>query len=182
MTNHHADAPVSRRAAVAGLGAAGIGLAVAAVSGGATAQEASPVPLADHPIVRTWVLDLDLDQPGTLVGLVSFHADGTRTDLHPWAGPGVGAWQATSARTGRTVVKSLNIAAEPGAFIPGIVTVWASFTVDEGGDSVTLVAIVEIQESDGTVVGRFPLAGELAHRLTVEAPPALEPPEATPTT
>jgi hypothetical protein len=182
MTTHHADEPLSRRAAVAGLGAAGIGMALAAVSGSAAAQEASPVPLADHPIIGTWVFDFDPANPGTLVAFASFHADGTRTDLHPFAGPGVGVWSATSARTGRTVSKFQNIAAEPGAFTPGIVTRWESFTVDESGDRFTFVMITELRASDGTVVGRFPFAGEPAQRLIVEPAPALEAPEATPAT
>jgi acetyl esterase/lipase len=44
MTTHRTDAPVSRRTVLTGLGAGGLGLALAARGLGASAQEATPVP------------------------------------------------------------------------------------------------------------------------------------------
>jgi hypothetical protein len=174
---------VSRRAAVAGL--AGGGFALAASRLGVSAQDASPAAMASHPIVGTWYFDFDPANPGTLFVYTIFHADGTRSDVHPFAGTGIGAWRATGDRTGMAINKYQNIATTPGDFVPGTVTVWSTFTVDEGGDSSTGEAVVELRAIDGTVVALFPFtAGEPSHRLTVEPAPPVEtpmtPPAATP--
>ena len=64
----------------------------------------------------------------------------------------------------------------------GTATVWGSFTVDETGEAFTLEDVVEVRQSDGTVVALFPSSGALT-RLVVEPPPPLGMPDAgTPTT
>ena len=73
--------------------------------------------MASHPIVGTWYFDFDPANPATLFVYSSFHADGTRTDLHPFAGPGIGSWVATGERTGQTILKYQNIANTPGDFV-----------------------------------------------------------------
>ncbi len=172
---------VSRRAALAGLGAGGIGLALAATARPAAAQDAASE-VASHPIVGTWYLDFDPAHPGTLFVYTSFHADGTRTDLHPFAGPGIGSWVATGARTGETILKYQNIADKPGVFVQGNVTVLESLTVDEAGENLTAQSVVELKASDGTVVALFPFSGAASRRLAVEPPPSLATPTAgTPT-
>jgi len=174
MPTQPTDRALSRRTALAGLGATGLGLALGS---SATAQDTTPNVMAGHPIVGTWYFDFDPANPGTLFVYTTFHADGTRNDLHPFAGAGVGAWRATGERTGEAINKYLNIADKPGDYVPGTVTVWESFTVDESGDSYNGEAVVELRAIDGTVVAFFSFAGEPQHRLTVEPPP---PPAATP--
>ena len=169
--------PVSRRAALAGLGAGGLGLALAAAARPAAAQDSTPGAMAGHPIVGAWYADFDPANPGTLFVFTSFHADGTRTDVHPFAGAGIGAWEATGERTGRAINKYQNIATAPGDFVQGTVTVWATVAVAEDGDSTTEDAVVELRGSDGTVVALFPFSGG-SRRLVVEPPPPVGTPEA----
>jgi hypothetical protein len=183
MNHYPITRPVTRRSALAGLGAGGLGLALATRGLGANAQDTAPDTMANHPIVGTWYFDFPTDDFGTLVGYSSFHADGTRTDLHPFAGPGIGSWQATGAQTGETILKYQNIAVEPGPVVPGTVTVWETFTVDDSGESVTYDTVVELKALDGTVIALFPFSGAPAsRRLVVEPPPPIPTPEAgTPT-
>ena len=178
MATHRTDT-VSRRSALVGLGAGGLGLALA---GRAAAQDATPGAMAGHPLVGAWYADFDPANPGTLFVYTSFHADGTRTDVHPFAGAGIGAWEATGARTGRAINKYQNIATAPGDFVQGTVTVWSTFAVAEDGNGTTEDAVVELRGSDGAVVALFPFSGGGSRRLAVEPPPPLGTPEAgTPT-
>ncbi len=134
--------------------------------------------LAKHPIVGAWSADFDPANPGTLFVYTIFHADGTRTDVHPFAGAGIGAWEATGERTGRAINKYMNIATAPGDFVQGTVTVWSTFAVAEDGNSTTEDAVVELRASDGAVVALFPISGGSSRRLVVEPPPPLGTPEA----
>ncbi len=177
MTNHPLTTAVSRRAALAGLGAGGLGLALAAGTRGAAAQDAS-IDKAAHPIVGAWYADFDPANPGTLFVYTIFHADGTRTDVHPFAGAGIGAWEATGERTGRAINKYMNIATAPGDFVQGTVTVWSTFSVAEDGNSTTEDVVVELRASDGAVVALFSFSGGGSRRLVVESPPPVGTPEA----
>ena len=177
MTTSCPPTAVSRRVALAGLGTGGLGLALAARGGGASAQTTTPGDLAGHPIVGTWYADFDPANPGTLFVYTSFHADGTLAEVHPFAGAGIGAWEATGERTGRAIYKYQNIATAPGDFVQGTVTVWATVAVAEDGGSTTEDAVVELRGSDGAVVALFPFSGG-ASRLVVEPPPPLGTPEA----
>ena len=167
---------ITRRAAVTGLGTRTLALAASWLA--VSAQEATPTSMATHPIVGTWYFDFDPEHPGTLFVYTIYDADGTWTDVHPFAGTGIGMGQATGERTGEAINKYQNIAGKPGDFVPGTVTVWESLTVDASGDSHTWEDVVELRAIDGTVVARFPFTGEPAHRLTVEPPPVVETPAA----
>src|SRR6186713_2769586 len=122
MTTSNTGHAVSRRSALAGLGVGSLGLALGATARGVAAQDATSE-MASHPIVGTWYFDFDPANPGTLFVYSIFHADGTRTDLHPFAGPGIGSWVATDERAGESILKYQNIAAEPGVYVPGTGTV-----------------------------------------------------------
>ena len=165
---------VSRRTALTGLGA---GAALLASAGVTYAQDVTPGDIIGHPLVGMWVSAFD-----TSFVYNVFQADGTFISLSPFAGMGVGQWQATGERTGEAMLKHLNIAGEAGVVEPGVVTVWSSITVDEVGNKNTVEGVVELRIPDGTVVALFPTMGE-ADRFTIEPRPTLPPPEiATPTT
>ncbi len=143
------------------------------------AQDTAPE-TATHPVVGTWSTEFEPAKPARLFLLVTFHADGSTVWSHPFGGIGIGVWTATGDRTVDTMVRFQNIADTPGDYVPGTVTTWSSFTV-EGDDGLTERAVVEVRASDGTVVATFP--HEPANpftRLTVEPPPSLDMPEATP--
>jgi hypothetical protein len=92
----------SRRTALAGLGAGGLGLALAARGGSAAARDATAEAMANHPIVGVWMV--------TTLGpnLAVFSADGSNIQGVPTAQAGpqgvtftgaqVGVWEPISER------------------------------------------------------------------------------------
>lgn len=88
---------LSRRTALAGLGAGGLGLALAATVHPATAQDATPAPSGQHAIVGTWVLHFNPGPPAPTSPTVTiFGADGSFID----AGYGhSGVWEASGPTT-----------------------------------------------------------------------------------
>ena len=86
--------PVSRRTALASLGAGG--LALAAVTRQASAQDATPAAMAGHPLVGTWIVDPEPDNPANVPSLVTYSSDGIVID--PAAGF-AGSWKPTGPRT-----------------------------------------------------------------------------------
>ena len=80
MTTSNTDRSVSRRSALAGLGTAGLGLALAATTRHAAAQEATPVPMAGHPLVGTWIVDRNPADPTDTPTYNIFTADGAIID------------------------------------------------------------------------------------------------------
>ena len=95
--------PVSRRAALVGLGASGLGLILAARGRAAFAQEATPaaIPRQGHPLVGAWAVTESDGAPVPLSYAV-FDADGTW--LHLGGGfLSIGVWRPTGERTGEGV-------------------------------------------------------------------------------
>jgi hypothetical protein len=158
---------LSRRSALAGLGAGGIGVALAAR--GAAAQETADA--TAHPIVGLWTHARGPETPPGLRAFTAIHGDGTVSMIHSFGGPGVGAWQPTGERSVQWLVTFLNIADTPGGFAEGTVTVAGTLTVDDAGTTVTEESTVEIRTPDNVVVGTFPFATTF-NRVQVEAPSA----------
>ncbi len=134
MTTAHTFAPVSRRRALAGLGAGGLGLVFAGgLSHRATvAQEATPPSLAGHPIVGAWLVMNPSVPPNASPAV--FAADGTLTIA------GVASYRDP----------------QRGAVLQGsAVGVWAP--TGECGVHVTWVQA--LSAPDGTYLGTFTLDG-----------------------
>ncbi len=114
MTSSRIVASISRRTALAGLGAGGLGLALAAPGRRASAQEGGGDP-ARHPLAGTWLVD-------TPEGLspATFAADGSVVLGVPpsyvdpqlglaFQGPALGTWEPDGERRGHfTVVQALS--------------------------------------------------------------------------
>src|SRR3954449_3256619 len=95
MRSSQPSAAVSRRTALAGLGASGLGIAMAAPIHHAAAQDATPTAMADHPIVGTWVLVRNITNTTEVPVVVVFTAEGSFID----PGQGVaGVWKPTGPR------------------------------------------------------------------------------------
>ena len=165
MTTPPTDASISRRTALAGLGAGG--LALAASTRPAAAQDA----MTSHPIVGLWTHVSGPETPPGLRAFTAIHGDGTLTSSHSFGGAGLGAWRATGERSVEWVVKYLNIAEAPGEFVEGTLTLFGTLTVDEAGTTVTEESTVDIRAADGAAVASFPFTTTFA-RVPVEAPPA----------
>jgi hypothetical protein len=103
MTTSQSKATVSRRTAFTGLGVSGLGVALAATTHYASAQEATPDAMASHPIVGNWMVSTPAGP-----AMAVFLADGTNIQGLPvtQAGPTgvvfvstqVGSWEPVSAR------------------------------------------------------------------------------------
>jgi hypothetical protein len=131
MLRHTTDR-VSRRTALAGLGAGGLGVALAAPGTRVAAQEASTDALAGHPLVGTWLAITPFGaSPET------FAADGTVIEAGDqgvtFYGPGIGVWTSTGERSGAfTFVQALGHA--DGAYA-GTLTIDGHLDVSEDGQS-----------------------------------------------
>jgi predicted lipoprotein len=159
MTTDRTDRSVSRRAALAGLGAGGLGLALAATARGVAAQDATPGATAGHPIVGTWVIDRDVTGTTEVPVVVVFTADGGFID----PGQGVaGVWEPTGPRSAaKTIIPFVDGGAG------GYVVVRATWEVDAGGDTMSGPASVTVVAPDGTVVATSELSSR-ATRLRVD--------------
>jgi len=121
MTTPRVSATVTRRAALAGIGAGGLGLAVAAGGHPAAAQEGAG-DLAGHPLVGTWAVMT----PGGVVPQIH-GPDGSVVVAYPpnyvdpmlgltFQGPALGRWEVDGERGGRfAAIQALSDAS--GAYI-----------------------------------------------------------------
>jgi hypothetical protein len=163
--------PVSRRTTLAGLGAGGLGVALAATVGGAAAQGSATDP-ASHPVVGTWFLGGDPTNPDD-VSFGAFNGDGTYASVHAIAGAGIGAWRATGERTGELVVKQVNNTFDAGQYRGGINSLWLAFEVAADGRSFTGPIRVALTNPDGTYFAGFD-ATMNATRLEAGPAPSVE--------
>jgi hypothetical protein len=151
---------VTRRAALAGLGVAGLGAAVGARPRRAAAQDATPA-MAGHPLVGAWIVDRNPDSDAEPPTVYVFTADGAVID--PLVGA-AGAWQATGPRSAAwTIAGYPTEAVGPGYFI-----IRTTAEVDDAGATYTGTASVTIVGPDRTVVGGFPTTPH-GTRLPIEA-------------
>ncbi len=114
MSTNDPQHPLSRRTALAGLSAAGLGLALTATGRGASAQEETG-DLAGHPLTGTWAVLT----PGGVVPQIH-GADGSLIAAFPpnyvdpalgltFQGPALGRWEADGERTGHfTFIQALS--------------------------------------------------------------------------
>ena len=159
MTTSRTPGNVSRRTALAGLGAGSLGLALAATTRHADAQDASPDAMAGHPIVGTWVIDRNTATTNEVPVVVVFTTDGGFID----PGQGVaGVWEATGPRSAAMTIVPF---VDGGAGGYGVVR--ATWEVDAGGDAMSGPAVVTVVTPDGTVVATNEQASR-ATRLRVD--------------
>jgi hypothetical protein len=161
MTTSRTTDSVSRRTALAGLGATGLGLALAATARQASAQEATPTTMAGHPFVGTWIVDRNPDDPTEIPTYNVLTADGAVID--PTQG-GAGVWEATGPDTANFTLTGTIM--ELSAYF----VVRGSLTVDAGGGTATNSYSSTIVAADGTIMDQLTSAQDTAHyvRLRIE--------------
>ena len=128
-------------------------------SGVSMAQESD---LADHPIVGSWLLDADSEDPANPPSLVIFSSDGTFIESDSDGSVGIGAWESTGENTG---ILTLRFVDEGGM---GIIR--ASFVVAEDGNTLTAEYTIEFVDPEGESAGEYGPATATATRAEVEAP------------
>jgi hypothetical protein len=131
---------------------------------GITAQEATPTAMGGHPLVGTWLLDTNADDPANPPEVTIFTADGAYLSVDAEGIPNHGVWEATGERTaGLTIVSPVMEETFAGTFI-----VRASLEVDETGDSFTAQYTGEFVDPDGVESGEYGPGTATATRITVE--------------
>ena len=195
MTTSRTVAPVSRRAALAGLGAGSLGAALALAGRPAAAQGTD---LAGHPLAGAWLAMANPPLPGLPFAVPSFfNADGTVVLLFPPVAAGPqgpqfqaavgGTWEADGDRRGHfTAVQAL--AAADGAYL-GTVTIDGHPEVSEDGEGFVDAdprSTVTIRDAAGAVVQQVPAITDrpvTARRMAPGRPgfPAGTPAAGTPT-
>jgi hypothetical protein len=144
MSNAEEKSTITRRAAIAGLSASGIGMALARANHHAAAQESTPAAMAGHPIVGTWIFDRDISVPSDVPSIVVFTADGSLLD--PSQGV-AGVWKATAARSAAwTLVPFIQGGAG------GYVAVRSTAEVDASGNALAGPYSFTVVSPDGTVM------------------------------
>jgi len=143
-----------------------LAIALTAVVAGpaALAQDASPTPIAGHPLVGVWVVDTNVDDPANPPARVSFGADGSLLQVDV-GGVGIGAWEPTGERTGALTVSFLFADSNRAVSTS---TVRASVEASEDGQSWTAAFTVEYIGPDGVSSGQIGPVTASATRIAVE--------------
>jgi hypothetical protein len=190
MTTSHIDRSISRRTALAGLGAGGLGVALAATARPAAAQDAA---MASHPLVGTWLAEDSSN-------VSRFGADGIVVTA--WAAnspdgsgnvvfqsPAVGVWEAVDDRSARFT--SVTVYSDAAGTFTGTSTLDGYLTVSEDGqtfvDDWTHGTKFTGRDANNNVIGEFtggdnpsPVKGLRIAVWNVPFPPPTATPEATP--
>jgi hypothetical protein len=132
-------------------------LAVGAPGPSVGAQDATtPVPLADHPLVGSWLVAV-ADNPARPQTLNTFWADGNALFTVANGTTFQGTWAATGPRTAALTLYA--IASPPGEDPIGLVRISSSYNeVAETGDTFRGEAVIETIDYDGTVLESFPVS------------------------
>ena len=176
---------LSRRAALGRVVAVGAAIGLGSRLGRAAAQEATPATMAGHPLVGTWIVDRNPDDPTEIPTYNVLTADGGLID--PSVG-GAGRWEATDPET--ATFGLTGTIAELGAYF----VVRGTLVVDAGGGTATASYSSTIVAADGTVLDQLTVAQGTARyvRFRIEPQDAVgqplaefpawtPPPPATPT-
>jgi hypothetical protein len=138
---------------------------VATRSSSVIAQEATPTSMTGHPLVGTWLLDTNADDPANAPEVVIFTGDGAYVSVDAEAFPTLGVWEATGEQTATLTLVSPGM--EEGAFA-GTFMVRAMVTVDAGGDAFTADYTGEFVGPDGTGTGEYGPGRATATRIVAE--------------
>ena len=134
----------------------------------AVAQEATPTAMHGHPLVGTWLLDTNADDPANAPEVVVFSADGAYISVDAEGFPSLGVWESSGARTATLTIVSTGVEGEGGPFA-GTFMVRATLDIDETSDAFTAQYTGEFIEPDGTSTGEYGPGTATATRIAVEA-------------
>jgi hypothetical protein len=145
-----------------------LGITVIGARPGAAAQEATPTTMNGHPLVGTWLLDTNADDPANAPDVVVFTADGAYISVDAEGFPSLGVWEASGERSATVTIVSPGVEEEDGAFF-GTFMIRATIDVDETGAAFTAQYTGEFVEADGTGTGEYGPGTATAARITAEA-------------
>jgi hypothetical protein len=167
MSNDATRSPsaLTRRTAVAGLGAGGLGLALGARTPDAAAEGFST---QAHPLVGTWFLDNGSANLTDALDTFSLHADGTYIEANADGTVRLGAWEATSAMTATLTIEAYS-RDETGANL-GAIIIRLTLQLNPDGTGYQAEGTIELIAPDGSRSGQAGPARGTATRMMVEAP------------
>jgi hypothetical protein len=176
MTQEHRHPSMSRRTALAGLGAGGLGVAVAAHAAHASAQGAS-ADMATHPVVGLWQFNGTPDPAlGPQPGFETYHADGT---YFTWGGLNTGCaqglWRPTGDRTAEVLWVAIDTDPFPGGTeARGTATFHFTLEVNDADTTLTYSAgTLDVRDSYGTpLFPAGPFESPASTRVTFGVNPA----------
>jgi hypothetical protein len=179
MHHHEAGSVLSRRTALTGLGAGGLGLVLAA-----TAQHVSAQDTANHPVIGLWQNKTTGPDSDVMPWTFSqFHADGSYLE---WNGLGAGAALGIWRPAGERTVDLLFVYrdTDPTAQTEGLGTATFQMTVevDEAGDALTFGGDLDLRDPAGNLLLAIPDATWTATRVTFDHNPATGSTVTTPAT
>jgi hypothetical protein len=180
MSTSNTRQSVSRRTALAGLGAGGLGLALAATARPASAQDAA-AEMAHHPLVGLWQNWVG-DEPMPWTFSI-YHADGTYLEWNSLnVGAALGIWRPTGERTAESLYIYRDTDPTTVTETPGTATFRMTIEVDETGNAMTTAGGLDLRAPDGSPIATIPGAGAVtATRVTFDHNPATGSTAATPT-
>jgi hypothetical protein len=180
MSNTDPASSVSRRTAIAGLGAGAVGLALARFRL-AAAQDATPTAMNDHPAVGTWRWVNYPNRPNSDIAFSILFADGTYVDHAIGRSVGVGEWRPTGDRSAElisissvlvpldTLFDTEQAAIPADLFERGDRVLWRfTMDIDETGNHFTSTGSAETQDASGAIVDTVPYDG-YGDRMTLAA-------------
>jgi len=175
MTQEHRHPSMSRRTALAGLGAGGLGVAVAAHAAHASAQGAS-ADVATHPVVGLWQFHGTPDPAlGPQPGFETYHADGT---YFTWGGLNTGCaqglWRPTGDRTAEVLWVAIDTDPFPGGTeARGTATFHFTLEVNDADTTLTYSAgTLDVRDSYGTpLFPAGPFESPASTRVTFDVNP-----------
>jgi hypothetical protein len=135
---------------------------------GANAQDATPATAGVHPVVGTWLLDTEADDPDNVPEVATFTADGGYISVDADGSPTLGVWEATGERSARLTLYSTG-ALQDGSY-GGIITIRIAVEVAPDGESLTAEYTIGVIPPPGVEdQGQFGPGHASATRLHPEA-------------
>jgi hypothetical protein len=119
-----------------------------------------------HPLVGTWLVDDDADDPTNAPEVSTFTAEGAYITADAAGFSNVGVWEATGERT---AALTFLVPRMEGDAFAGTLVVRAAIEVDETGDAFTAQYTIEFVTPDGTKSGEYGPGAATATRITAEA-------------
>ncbi len=176
MTTSTFGSAVSRRTALAGIGAGGLGLAALAASPAAAQNAGDP---ATHLPAGVWQWNAYPEHP-ELSNFAIFHPSGAYTEWQPVAGEAVGLWRPTGERTADLLFVFTDANPAIDVYEPGIVTFTITIQIDETGNALDAEGTIDVRDAGGVQQATVPWRRP-ATRMTFDSNPTTGSVPATPT-
>ena len=138
----------------------------------ASAQEATPTAMTDHPLVGAWILDRDTTHGTNPLQLIVATADGLYLGVEYGGRTAAGVWEATGPRTAAVTLRVT--AADQGVPFVGLAIIRGTVEVAEDGLSFTAPYTLEVVGPDGTLSGEYGVTTARGTRITLQDVAELE--------